>query len=164
MAAELNVDTTTLSSNRPAWMEPPSPTTQLAKAVFLGLVVLVMVFPFVYVVAVSFSSAKDVYAGGLILWPKNPSLEAYQAIMRGGIVVRSLGVSFGLAAVAGLLVIRVADRWRRRYVAASLVIIVGQFFVLQDFTALGHVTAWLIGLAVAVPVGRVTRTQREGGS
>ena len=99
MAAELNVDTTTLSSNRPAWMEPPSPTTQLAKAVFLGLVVLVMVFPFVYVVAVSFSSAKDVYAGGLILWPKNPSLEAYQAIMRGGIVVRSLGVSFGLAVI-----------------------------------------------------------------
>ena len=89
---------------------------------------------------------------------------ARQGRVGSGIAVRSdVGVSFGLAAVAGLLVIRVADRWRRRYVAASLVIIVGQFFVLQDFTALGHVTAWLIGLAVAVPVGRVTRTQREGG-
>ena len=55
-----------------------------------------MVFPFIYVVAVSFSSARDAITGGLILWPKNPSLEAYQAIFRGGIVVRALGVSVGL--------------------------------------------------------------------
>lgn len=68
-----------------------------------------------------------------------------------------VGVSFGLAAVAGLLVVRVADEWRRRYVVASLIVIVGQFFLLLDFTGLGHVTAWLIGLAVAVPVGRAGR-------
>ena len=68
-----------------------------------------------------------------------------------------VGVSFGLAAVAGLLVVRVADAWRRRYVVASLIVILGQFFILRDFTGLGHVTAWLIGLAVAVPVGRAGR-------
>lgn len=68
-----------------------------------------------------------------------------------------VGVSFGLAAVAGLLVVRVADEWRRRYVVASLIVIVGQFFLLLDFTGLGHVTAWLIGLAVAVPVRRAGR-------
>src|SRR5665647_2740462 len=37
-----------------------------------------------------------------------------------------VGVSYGLAAVAGVLVVRVADTWRRRYVIASLVVIVGQ--------------------------------------
>jgi ABC-type glycerol-3-phosphate transport system permease component len=58
-----------------------------------------MLFPFVYVTAVSFSSARDALAGGLILWPKNPSLEAYQAIFRGGIVARALGVSVGLVLV-----------------------------------------------------------------
>jgi ABC-type glycerol-3-phosphate transport system permease component len=99
MAAELAVETHAAPSGRPAWMEPPSPTSQIAKAIFLAFVVLAMVFPFVYVVAVSFSSAKDAYAGGLVLWPKNPSLDAYQAIMRGGIVAHALMVSVGLAVV-----------------------------------------------------------------
>jgi ABC-type glycerol-3-phosphate transport system permease component len=78
-------------------MEAPSVPEQVVKAVFLALVALVMIFPFVYVVAVSFSSAQDVLAGGLILWPKNPSLEAYRAILRGGLVSRALTVSAGLA-------------------------------------------------------------------
>src|ERR1700730_4659706 len=97
MAAELNVETRL--TNRPAWMEPPGPTTQLVRVIFLTLILVVMIFPFVYVVAVSFSSAKDAYAGGLILWPKIPSLDAYKAILRGGIVARALGVSVGLAVI-----------------------------------------------------------------
>jgi ABC-type glycerol-3-phosphate transport system permease component len=84
------------SSARPAWMEPPTLPGQIIKAAFLTFIALVMIFPFVYVVAVSFSSARDVLAGGLILWPKNPTLEAYQSIFRGGIVAHALGVSVGL--------------------------------------------------------------------
>lgn len=72
-----------------------------------------------------------------------------------------VGVSYALAAVAGVLVVRVAHTWRRRYVAVSLVVVVGQFFILNNFTALGHVTAWLIGLAVAVPVSSVARTRQQ---
>ena len=68
-----------------------------------------------------------------------------------------VGVSYGLAAVAGVLVIRVAGTWRRRYVIASLIVIVGQLLILRNFTGLGHLTAWLIGLAVAVPVSNVMR-------
>src|ERR1035437_4799614 len=68
-----------------------------------------------------------------------------------------VGVSYGLAAVAGVLVIRVAGTWRRRYVVASLIVIVGQLLILRNFTGLGHLTAWLIGLAVAVPVSNVMR-------
>ena len=72
-----------------------------------------------------------------------------------------VGVSYGLAAVAGVLVIRVAGTWRRRYVIASLIVIVGQLLILRNFTGLGHLTAWLIGLAVAVPVSNVMRIRHE---
>ena len=75
-----------------------------------------------------------------------------------------VGVSYGLAAVAGVLVVRGADSWRRRYVIASLIVIVGQLLILRSFTGLGHLTAWLIGLAVAVPLSRVARTEHEVGS
>ena len=37
-----------------------------------------------------------------------------------------VGVSYGLAAVAGVLVVRVADTWWRRYVIASLIVIAGE--------------------------------------
>ena len=72
-----------------------------------------------------------------------------------------VGVSYGLAAVAGVLVLRVADTWRRRYVIASLVVVVGQLLILRNFTGLGHLTAWLIGLAVAIPLSRATRPQHQ---
>jgi putative aldouronate transport system permease protein len=84
---------------RPVWMEPPSMPAQIAKAILLVLVAFVMVFPFVYIIAVSFSSAQDVLGGGLILWPKNPTLEAYRAILRGGVVARALIISIGLVAI-----------------------------------------------------------------
>ena len=38
-------------------------------------------------------------AGGLILLPKNPTLEAYRAVLRGGVVTRALQVSVGLVLV-----------------------------------------------------------------
>ena len=81
------------SSARPIWMEEPGPLMQAAKFLTLTIVTLVMLFPMVYVVAVSFSSAKDVLGGGLILFPRNPTLESYEAVLRGGVVVRALTVS-----------------------------------------------------------------------
>jgi hypothetical protein len=72
-----------------------------------------------------------------------------------------VGVSYGLAAVAGILVVRVSKTWRRPFIIASLIVILGQFLILRNFTGLGHLTAWLIGLAVAIPVSRVMRTARK---
>lgn len=88
---------------RPPWMEPPSPVATIGKAVTLILVTLVMLFPFIYVIAISFSSYKDVVGGGLILWPAHPTLEAYRTIFQGGIVTHALGVSIALT-VGGTLV------------------------------------------------------------
>ncbi|MGN6361660.1 MAG: carbohydrate ABC transporter permease [Thermomicrobiales bacterium] len=88
---------------RPVWMEAPHPLAQIGKVVFLLLVAVVMIFPFVYIVAVSFSSARDVLASGLILFPKHPTLEAYQSVLRGGVVTRGLTVSVGLVAVGTVL-------------------------------------------------------------
>jgi ABC-type glycerol-3-phosphate transport system permease component len=87
------------SSGRPPWMERPSPLAQVAKGILLVLIAFVMVMPFVYVIAVSFSSYKDVLGGGLIFFPANPTLDAYRQIFEGGIVTRALRVSVGLTLV-----------------------------------------------------------------
>jgi len=62
-----------------------------------------MLFPIVYVIAVSFSSARDVVGGGLILFPAHPTLDAYRAVLQGGIVTHALWVSIALT-LGGTLV------------------------------------------------------------
>jgi putative aldouronate transport system permease protein len=81
---------------RPVWMERPSIPTQALKTAVLLTIVALMALPFVYIAAVSLASARDVLAGGLILWPAHPTMEAYASILRGGIVARALLVSIGI--------------------------------------------------------------------
>jgi ABC-type glycerol-3-phosphate transport system permease component len=74
-------------------MEDPHPLIVVGKGLLLLLIALVMLFPFVHVVAVSFSSYTDVLAGGLVLFPQNPTLDAYRVVFNDGSVVRALRVS-----------------------------------------------------------------------
>jgi putative aldouronate transport system permease protein len=90
------------SSGRPPWMEKPSTGARVAKAGLMIFLAFVMLFPFVYVVAVSFSSYRDVIGGGLILFPKHPTLDAYNMMFAGGIVTHALVVSIGLTLVGTL--------------------------------------------------------------
>jgi ABC-type glycerol-3-phosphate transport system permease component len=89
------------------WMEEPHPLMIVGKALVLLLIVTVMLFPFVHVVAVSFSSYTDVLQGGLILFPTNPTLDAYKVIFSDGSVVRALRVSAQLT-IFGTLVQMIA--------------------------------------------------------
>ncbi|MGN6032966.1 MAG: carbohydrate ABC transporter permease [Thermomicrobiales bacterium] len=84
------------NDDRPIWMEEPGPLMRIGKVLILAFIVIVMLFPIVYVVSMSFSSAEDAVRGGLVLWPKNPTLDAYRAILRGGVVTRALQISFML--------------------------------------------------------------------
>ena len=81
------------SESRPIWMEEPGPAMRIAKAITLTIIVIAMTFPILYVVSMSFSSADDAARGGLVLWPRNPSLEAYRLIFNGGVVTRALQIS-----------------------------------------------------------------------
>lgn len=87
---------------RPVWMEKPALSVSVCKAAVLIVVGLVMLFPFVYVIAVSFSSNLDVMKGGLILFPAHPTVEAYRAILAGGAITHALKVSIGVTVLGTL--------------------------------------------------------------
>ena len=89
-------------SSRPPWMERPPLWMQVLKGIALVFIVAIMVLPFIHIFAVSLSSYKDVLGGGLVLFPRSPTLEAYRAIFNGGIVVRALQISIGLTLVGTL--------------------------------------------------------------
>ncbi len=83
----------------PPWMEKPNLVARVGKVALLIALAILMLFPFVYVIAVSFSSYKDVFGGGLIFFPAHPTMEAYRAIFAGGIVTHALWVSTGLTLI-----------------------------------------------------------------
>ena len=88
---------------RAPWMERPSVPTQIGKGLLLAFLALVMIFPFIYVFSVSFSSYTDIAGGNLVLFPRNPTLLAYKTVLNGGIVQRALLVSAGITLVGTLL-------------------------------------------------------------
>ncbi|WP_284641606.1 carbohydrate ABC transporter permease [Paenibacillus silviterrae] len=69
----------------------------------LGIMGIVCILPFVYVLAVSFTAPHIVAEGGFILYPKEISLAAYQYIFSTDTLVRSLGVSIYVTVVGTII-------------------------------------------------------------
>jgi putative aldouronate transport system permease protein len=85
-------------------MEKPRPATQAAKAVALTAVVLLVCVPFLVILSTSLAAPREVVAnGGWVLWPEDPTLQAYRDILDGGIVTHALAVSAGVTVVGTLL-------------------------------------------------------------
>lgn len=85
-------------------MEKQSRIGVAAKALVIALIAVVMLYPFLSVVATSVADNNDVARhGGLVLWPAHPTLAAYKLIFRGGVVTHALLISAGVTVVGTLL-------------------------------------------------------------
>ncbi|RZT79005.1 carbohydrate ABC transporter membrane protein 2 (CUT1 family) [Micromonospora violae] len=80
------------------------------KGVVLLISCALVIAPFLAVISTSLADqAQIAEAGGYVLWPQNPSLDAYRAIFSGGVVTRATLVSIGVTLVgSGLSVLVVA--------------------------------------------------------
>lgn len=86
------------------WMERPTLLGKALKAVAIGVIVLLALYPFLAVVATSFATEAEISErGGLLLLPLNPTLEAYRSMLEGGVVTRAMFVSIGITLVGTLL-------------------------------------------------------------
>ncbi|WP_114559050.1 carbohydrate ABC transporter permease [Desertihabitans aurantiacus] len=67
---------------------------RLLKGLALLVLCAVVVLPFVGVLATSLAGREQIaQSGGLVLWPSQPTLEAYRSIFAGGVVTQALQVS-----------------------------------------------------------------------
>ncbi|MDR0710251.1 MAG: carbohydrate ABC transporter permease [Spirochaetaceae bacterium] len=57
---------------------------------FLTLVMLTCLYPFIYIIATSFSSTRAVNSGEVLLWPVEPNLEAYRQLLLDGQIFNSM--------------------------------------------------------------------------
>ncbi|MBV9581356.1 MAG: carbohydrate ABC transporter permease [Chloroflexi bacterium] len=91
------------STARPFWRERPSLANRTLKAAVLVTLVVLMLFPFAYVLSVSLSSERDLQGANISLIPLHPTLLAYQTIFQGGVVASALMVSVGVTVIGTLL-------------------------------------------------------------
>lgn len=83
----------------------PGPGETILTAVVLLVCCAAVVVPFVGIIATSLSTADHINrAGGtFVLWPDGVSLDAYRAVLSGGVVLRALLVSIGVTLVGTAL-------------------------------------------------------------
>lgn len=89
---------------RAAWEEPPTWLGSAAKAVVITVIVAVMTVPFLIVLSTSLASRQEITAaGGYVLFPTEPTLQAYRTILSGGLVTRAVTVSVLITGVGTAL-------------------------------------------------------------
>lgn len=75
--------------------------------VILTILAILMVIPFIYVIAASFATEAEILSRPIFLIPETPTLDAYKRIFdmndMGATVLRSLGVSIGLTVVGTIV-------------------------------------------------------------
>lgn len=76
-----------------ATWEKSSRIGQLLLLAIMIIIAIVMLFPFVYVIAVSFSSYKDAVTNSLMIIPLHPTLQAYSWVLQNGGVLQGLIIS-----------------------------------------------------------------------
>ncbi|MEZ0166871.1 carbohydrate ABC transporter permease [Kineococcus sp. LSe6-4] len=87
-------------------MEKPSPVVQAVKFLFLGIAVLLVIIPFWSVIATSLADQSTINAsgGGMVMWPgSGANVDAYTAVLSGGVVTRAVAISIGITVVGTLL-------------------------------------------------------------
>ncbi|MEE2522520.1 carbohydrate ABC transporter permease [Pseudarthrobacter sp. J75] len=94
----------TYNPKRPVWKEKPHPFYQSVKALVLIGFSISILAPILLVVSTSLADNEQLAkAGGFVMWPERPTLEAYVTIFKGPMVLQSLGVSLFITVVGTLL-------------------------------------------------------------
>ncbi|WP_341281929.1 carbohydrate ABC transporter permease [Paenibacillus sp. FSL H8-0537] len=89
---------------KPKRFDQISPAANFLLSLLTGVIAIACVFPFVFVVIISFTNEKSLASNGYRIIPKEWSLEAYQYIFRTGeALLRSYGVTIFVTVVGTLL-------------------------------------------------------------
>jgi ABC-type glycerol-3-phosphate transport system permease component len=100
----VQADAGTMGGGRPAWLEQERIHEKVIKFVVFIVVVFLIIYPFVSVIATSLASDADVIKnGGLVIWPEQPTLNAYRTIFAGGVITRAAMVSVGITVVGTIM-------------------------------------------------------------
>ena len=94
-----------MATSRAPWMEKPGAVTRIVKVLAIAIIVLLMLYPFAYVIFASLTPPGETLRFGLV--PSGWTLDAYRNVLSGRIIPRALMVSIGITAVGTVLSVAV---------------------------------------------------------
>ena len=113
--------------------------------ILLSLISLTMIFPFYYILIYSVSN-PGLLGGGMILWPKGFSLEAYKIILSDNSVLRSIVISVARTISGPLLMILISSMAAFVLTKDTMpgVKFLRKFFVFTMYMGAGLVPAYIL--------------------
>jgi putative aldouronate transport system permease protein len=84
----------------PVWARRQHPLVRWALIIFMVALAVVMMFPFAYVLWTSFASFQDAVSADPLQLPRHPTLEGYQWLFNGGIIIPAFGISILVTVLA----------------------------------------------------------------
>lgn len=100
----------------------------IVNMLILGLISLIMLFPFYYVLIVSFTTEEQYMRGDLILFPEKWTLSSYRYLLSTDTFINAIGVSTFLAVVGTILSLIVTSAFayalsRRRLMGRKIIMV-----------------------------------------
>ncbi|HEX2945524.1 MAG TPA: carbohydrate ABC transporter permease [Clostridia bacterium] len=97
--------------------------------IFMLLLIVVMLYPFLNTVAISFNDGLDSVKGGIYLWPRIFSLQSYKAVFFGGAVYHAFFISVARTVIATVLNIFITTMLsyalsRREYILRKFITVI----------------------------------------
>ena len=68
-------------------------TFDVCNAVFLSLFAFICLYPFIYILALSFNDGLDAMKGGITFWPRVPTLDNYETLFKDKRLLGSLNIT-----------------------------------------------------------------------
>lgn len=90
-----------MATGRAPWMEKPGLITRMLKVLAIAIIVVLMLYPFAYVIFASLTPPGATLRFGLL--PSDWTFGAYRSVLSGRIIPRALMVSVGITAVGTVL-------------------------------------------------------------
>src|SRR5690625_7091104 len=101
-----------MAAARAPWMEKPGPITRAVKLLAIVIIVVLMLYPFAYVIFASVTPPGERLHFGVI--PSGWTLDAYRSVLAGRIIPRAPMVSIGITAVGTVLSVAVTTMLDRK--------------------------------------------------
>jgi putative aldouronate transport system permease protein len=142
---------------------------------FMALLLIIVLYPVIFVLSSSFSNKDAVTAGQVLLWPVGFSLEGYQAVFRDPAVLRSIAASIGYTAVGTCINVTLTimaayplsrrDLWGRNWLMGVFAFtmffsggLIPTYLLVKDLDLLNTPWALLLPTALSIWNMVITRT------
>jgi putative aldouronate transport system permease protein len=117
-----------------------------ANTIIMAAIILVMLFPFLHILAISLNEARDAAAGGIGIWPRVFSLDSYEAVFQYQGILESFVVSVSRTVIGTILTLLVTSAAAYVMTKKNLVFYKGiyRFFIVSMFVSGGLIPTFML--------------------